>query len=72
MVFACNADYQQNVSMKFCVEYSDLNDVTKKNSYPFPRIDDTLTTLSAATDKLIYIQKTRKEKTMFSTGRGLY
>ncbi|GFU59824.1 retrovirus-related Pol polyprotein from transposon 297 [Trichonephila clavipes] len=31
---------------RFCVDYRKLNDVTKKDSYPLPRIDDTLDTLS--------------------------
>ncbi|GFV07696.1 retrovirus-related Pol polyprotein from transposon 412 [Trichonephila clavipes] len=33
-------------STRFCVDYRKLNDVTKKDSYPLPRIDDTLGTLS--------------------------
>ena len=35
-------------STTFCVDYRKLNDVTKKESYPPPRIDDTLTTLSGS------------------------
>ncbi|GFX50576.1 retrovirus-related Pol polyprotein from transposon opus [Trichonephila clavipes] len=31
---------------EICVDYRKLNDVTKKDSYPLPRIDDTLDTLS--------------------------
>ena len=33
---------------QFCVEYRKLNDVTQKDSYPLPRIDDTIDALSGA------------------------
>ncbi|GFS86536.1 retrovirus-related Pol polyprotein from transposon 412 [Trichonephila clavipes] len=36
-------------STRFCVNYRWLNDVTKKDSYPLPRIDDTLETLPGNT-----------------------
>ncbi|KAG5886026.1 hypothetical protein JTB14_023667 [Gonioctena quinquepunctata] len=32
-----------------CVDYRQLNNVTKKDSYPLPRIDDTLDTLAGST-----------------------
>lgn len=69
-------------SMRFCVDYRKLNDVTKKDSYPLPRIDDTLDTLSGATwfSTLdlqsgywqVEIDEKDKEKTAFSIGNGLW
>ena len=69
-------------STRFCVDYRKLNDVTKKDSYPLPRIDDTLTTLSGSAWfstldlKIGYwqvgIHPEDKEKTAFSAGSGLY
>ncbi|XP_067647345.1 retrovirus-related Pol polyprotein from transposon 17.6 isoform X4 [Eurosta solidaginis] len=71
--------------MRFCVDYRKLNDVTKKDSYPLPRIDDTLDSLSGT--KLIRtfstldlksgywqveVKEEDKEKTAFSVGDGLW
>ena len=34
--------------VRFCVDYRKLNDVTHKDSYPLPRIDDSVEALSGA------------------------
>ncbi|CAK1601322.1 unnamed protein product [Parnassius mnemosyne] len=69
-------------SMRFCFDYRRLNDVTKKGSYPLPRIDDTLDMLTGvkwfSTLDLksgywqVEIDPKDKEKTAFSTGKGLW
>ncbi|CAK1578305.1 unnamed protein product [Parnassius mnemosyne] len=69
-------------SMRFCIDYRRLNDVTKKDSYPLPRIDDTLNMLTGVkwfnTLDLksgywqVEIDPKDKEKTAFFTGKGLW
>ncbi len=68
--------------MRFCIDYRKLNDVTHKDSYPLPRIDDSVEALagarwfSALDLKSGYWQvemdETDKEKTAFSIGSGLW
>jgi hypothetical protein len=73
---------KKNGELRFCVDYRKLNDVTKKDSFPLPRIDDTLDTLSGAKwfstldlksgYWLVDVHPDDKEKTAFSTGQGLW
>ena len=44
VVFATKADG----SLRLCVDYRELNKVTRKNKYPLPRIDDLFDQLSGA------------------------
>ncbi len=47
-------------NMRFCVDYRRLNDVTKKDSYPLPKIDDTLDSLSGTKWLSTLKRKTKK------------
>ncbi len=69
-------------SSRFCVDYRKLNDVTRKDSYPLPRIDDTLEALAGSTlfSTLdlksgywqVQVEEQDREKTAFSLGSGLW
>ena len=69
-------------STRFCVDYRKLNDVTLKDAYPLPRIDDSLDALEGSTwfSSLdlasgywqVEMSPSDKEKTAFTTGSGLY
>ena len=69
-------------SLRFCVDYRKLNDVTVKDSYPLPRIDDSVEALAGArwfsTLDLksgywqVELDDQAKEKTAFSIGTGLW
>jgi transposase InsO family protein/predicted aspartyl protease len=69
-------------STRFCTDYRALNDVTIKDAYPIPRIDDTLDALAGSTwfscadcaygYWQIGMDERDKEKTAFATRGGLY
>ncbi len=69
-------------TLRYCIDYRQVNDVTIKDSYPLPRIDDTLDALQGATlfstlDLAsgywqVEVDPVDKEKTAFVTEGGLY
>ena len=68
-------------TLRFCVDYRKLNNVTKKDVYPLPRIDDSLDRLRCAhyfsLDLKsgywqIEVDERDREKTAFVTPDGLY
>ncbi|BHF83527.1 hypothetical protein SprV_0902667000 [Sparganum proliferum] len=69
-------------TMRLCVDYRKLNAVTKKDSFPLPRIDATLDTLAGNTvfstlDLAsgywqVEVRPTDREKTAFAVPSGLY
>ncbi|GES91988.1 retroviral-like aspartic protease 1 [Rhizophagus clarus] len=73
---------KKNGQLRFCVNYKPLNDVTKKDNYPLPRIDEILdslngaqwfTTLDLASGYWqIKVKAEDQEKTAFITKFGTY
>ncbi|KAI4904404.1 hypothetical protein NFI96_007328 [Prochilodus magdalenae] len=73
---------KKSPKMRFCVDYRPLNSVTKKDSYPLPRIDESLDLVSGSSwfSSLdlrsgywqVPLSPDAKPKTAFCTGRGLW
>jgi hypothetical protein len=69
-------------SLRFCVDYRKLNNITKKDAYPLPRIDDSLNALGGAKyfstfDMTsgywqIRMHEESREKTAFICHQGLF
>jgi Reverse transcriptase (RNA-dependent DNA polymerase) len=69
-------------SMRFCIEYRRLNEVTILDAYRLPRQDDTMDALGGSTIfsvldlshgfQQLPLDKASRAKTTFSTRRGLY
>lgn len=73
---------KKSPKMRFCVDYRPLNSVTKKDSYPLPRIDESLDLVSGSSwfSSLdlrsgywqVPLSPDARPKTAFCTGRGLW
>jgi hypothetical protein len=69
-------------SRRFCVDYRDLNKITKRDAYPLPLVDELLDQVGdsvyrSSMDLIagywqIALKEEDKEKTAFSVGNGLY
>ncbi|KAI5171984.1 hypothetical protein PAEPH01_1708 [Pancytospora epiphaga] len=69
-------------SPRLCIDFGPINDITKKDAYPLPKIEDILDSLSGATVYTtldatseyhqIPIDQKNIEKTAFQTRSGLY
>ena len=73
---------KKNGTIRFCVDYRRINDVTRRDAYPIPRVDDMLDMLSGSawftTLDLksgywqVEVAKEHREKTAFCTQEGLF
>ena len=69
-------------SLRFCVDYRKVNEVTRKDAYPLPRIDDTLDTVAGSLwfttlDLMsaywqVEVEEKDRDKTAFCTREGLF
>ena len=69
-------------TVRFCVDYRKVNNITRKDAYPLPRIDTTLDTLSGSQwfstlDLLsgywqVEVEEADRDKTAFCVTEGLF
>uniref|UniRef100_A0A8C1WKU1 Gypsy retrotransposon integrase-like protein 1 n=1 Tax=Cyprinus carpio TaxID=7962 RepID=A0A8C1WKU1_CYPCA len=73
---------KKNGAWRFCVDYRKLNQVTKKDAFPLPRIEDSLASLTrsawystldlASGYWQVRVEEADREKTAFTTPFGLF
>jgi hypothetical protein len=69
--------WKKTKDLCFCANYRKLNDITKKDCFPLPEIDDTLDTLTGAKWfsildlKNTYWHPNDKKRMAYSIGQGL-
>jgi len=73
---------KKNGKARFCVDYRQLNNITKKGAYPLPRMEDCLDLLGDAQVFTsldctagywqVPVRKDDQEKTAFTTHCGIY
>ena len=74
--------HKSDGTLRFCVDYRKLNSITIKDSYPLPRVDDLMDSLSDACwfstldlcsgNWQVDVDPADREKTVFTTQRGLF
>ena len=73
---------KQDGTLRFCVDFRRLNDITVRDAYPLPRIDEHLESIGSACYFTsldmgnafwqVPLAESAKEKTAFATRKGLY